>query len=513
MKIQITKGKWFTKVLLSMALSVIGTSCASGPDFGLYMSMTHRNKAKIEEAVNFENIDPHYKDMHGYTHLMRAALHGDLNVAKLAVKKGANIEEKDKYGTASLFIACAHGHENVARFLLKKGANVNVSPTKTYNFPKMAYAKPVKLEVGTTPLMLSIARGFSESTSRKIMEAGADINAQTESKWSALHYAAFTWQLELANSLMINGAKVYPLESSASGVYSTGAINLLKAKNYEEEWDIEQAQQYCRQAITSFQTASEEFTDERNTKVATAVAKSILSVALAVAAVNYQVQFFGSGSAPYRIYNPNSSGDFYEDMIKSSNELVERSKNKLMCYEKGGGRAAIVNCSKQYVLPARKIEIQETSVAALSDERPHDFTTIKLVDRPFHVGDDDVDRFANSEPQGVVFKSQFDLPDTNFSNISITIWVSHMVPKYHKQFSKGYYKNKLVINDTEICILNKYVPGEKDKHKVRIIKIELDKHIFMKGTNKIEIIAGSSRGNHDDFEIRKIIVEYLEVQT
>lgn len=508
MKIQSLRSRSFINAALFLVFSMLVSSCATGPDFDLYMSMSHRNQAKIQEAVNFKNIDPYYKDMHGYTHLMRAALHGDLNVAKLAVEKGANIEEKDKFGTTSFFIACAHGHENVAQYLLKKGANVNVSPSRTYNLSKIYTVKPVKLEAGTTPLMLSIARGFTDATSRKIIEAGADINAQTASQWSALHYAAFTWQLELANSLVINGAKVYPLQNSAAGVYSNAVTQLLQAKNCEEEWDIENAKQYCRQATTSFQTALKLFKDERNTRVATAVAKTIFSIALAAAAINYQVQLTGSGYASYRIYNPYASGDFYEDMINSSADLAGRSKNKLMCYEKGGGRAEIINCSKQYVLPAQKIKVQETSLAAIPEEAPDDSTTINLLDQSFHVGDEHVNSFSNTAPQGIVFEGQFDLPDTNISNVSVTIWVSDMVPKHHKQFWRGHYKNRLLINDTEIEILNNYVPGSKGESKMREIMVELDKQFLRSGTNKIAIVAGERQGNYDDFQIHKITVRY-----
>lgn len=139
-----------------------------------------------------------------------------------------------------------------------------------------------------------------------------------------------------------------------------------------------------------------------------------------------------------------------------------------------------------------------------------DFTTINLLDHSYHMGDNIVKRFKNPKPQGKVFEGKFNIADFNPSTIFVTIWVSDMVPKSHEQFLRGYYKTKLVINDSKVSILNKHILGRKDNSKIEQITIEVDKHIVKKGSNKIKIIAGvrGDKNNYDDFQIHKVIVRY-----
>jgi len=137
-----------------------------------------------------------------------------------------------------------------------------------------------------------------------------------------------------------------------------------------------------------------------------------------------------------------------------------------------------------------------------------DLITINLLEQPYHIGDNNVSRFENIDPQGLKFESGFDIAHTNLSDIFISIWVSDMVPRYHKQFLNGYYKNKLVVNGSKIAILNRQIPGREDKPDVEQITIKLDKHVLKKGYNEIKIIAGNRKQNHDDFQLHKIIVGY-----
>ena len=126
------------------------------------------------------------------------------------------------------------------------------------------------------------------------------------------------------------------------------------------------------------------------------------------------------------------------------------------------------------------------------------------------MGDNKVSGFESPKPQGIVFQGRFNITDTNLSTIFITIWVSDLVPKNHKQFLRGCYKTKLVINHSEVGILNNHISGIKDKSKIEQITIGVNKHIIKKGYNEIKIIAGYRRdkNNYDDFQIHKIIVRY-----
>ena len=63
----------------------------------------------------------------GFTPLMFAAMHGDLEMARMLLAAGANLHPASSdYGNA-LLVAAANGHEAVASFLVNQGANPNVT--------------------------------------------------------------------------------------------------------------------------------------------------------------------------------------------------------------------------------------------------------------------------------------------------------------------------------------------------------------------------------------------------
>ncbi|MCB1157819.1 MAG: ankyrin repeat domain-containing protein [Leptospiraceae bacterium] len=64
------------------------------------------------------------------TPLHYAAMHGNLEIAKLLVKYGADINIKGLASFTPLHTASAYEKENVASFLVKKGANINVVQTE-----------------------------------------------------------------------------------------------------------------------------------------------------------------------------------------------------------------------------------------------------------------------------------------------------------------------------------------------------------------------------------------------
>jgi hypothetical protein len=138
------------------------------------------------------------------------------------------------------------------------------------------------------------------------------------------------------------------------------------------------------------------------------------------------------------------------------------------------------------------------------------FKTITILDNTYHIGDNIVKRFENPKPQGLIFETRFNIPDTNLHDISITIWVSEMVPKNHKHFFGKSYQNKLVINDSKIDTLNHYIKGVKDESKIEKITIGLNNQAVKSGYNVIKIIAGVrlEKYNYDDFQIHRIILSY-----
>jgi uncharacterized protein len=108
------------------------------------------------------------EDSAGENALMLAALNGDVDLVKLLITKGAEV---NKQGWTALHYAAANGHDDIATLLLGYSADVNApSPN------------------GTTPLMMA-ARGDHLSTLKLLIAKGADINAKNQIGMTALDFA------------------------------------------------------------------------------------------------------------------------------------------------------------------------------------------------------------------------------------------------------------------------------------------------------------------------------------
>lgn len=55
---------------------------------------------------------------------MIAIMNGSMNVVKLLIEFGTEINKKDKEGNASLHIAAISGHSNIFMYLVAKNANL-----------------------------------------------------------------------------------------------------------------------------------------------------------------------------------------------------------------------------------------------------------------------------------------------------------------------------------------------------------------------------------------------------
>ena len=65
------------------------------------------------------------KDIYGQNPIYYSAREGHLDLCKLFVEKGSNINLEDKFGQTCIFYAIRQGHYNIVEYLIKNGANIN----------------------------------------------------------------------------------------------------------------------------------------------------------------------------------------------------------------------------------------------------------------------------------------------------------------------------------------------------------------------------------------------------
>lgn len=97
--------------------------------------------------------------MGGFTPLLFAARHGDVDSARLLLDAGANVNETAADGLSVLVLAAHSGHTKLVTFLLGRGADVNAAA------------------VGYTALHAAVLRGDLQMIST-LLEDGADPNAR-----------------------------------------------------------------------------------------------------------------------------------------------------------------------------------------------------------------------------------------------------------------------------------------------------------------------------------------------
>ncbi len=129
-----------------------------------------------------------------WTLLHYVAFKGYVDVAKVLIQNGTDVNAVDKWKRTALLIAAYYGHVDVTKVLLQNGADVNA-----VNVDKQ------------TALHVAGMNTNSEKLAKVLIQNGADVNAVGWYKWTALHKAADEGHADVAKVLIQNGASVNAL--------------------------------------------------------------------------------------------------------------------------------------------------------------------------------------------------------------------------------------------------------------------------------------------------------------
>uniref|UniRef100_A0AAY5KYA1 K Homology domain-containing protein n=1 Tax=Esox lucius TaxID=8010 RepID=A0AAY5KYA1_ESOLU len=168
----------------------------------------------------------HCAKLPGNTALTYGCAGGFLDVVKVLLKEGANIEDHNENGHTPLMEAASAGHVDVARVLLEYGAGIN---THSNEFKESA-------------LTLACYKGHLDMV-RFLLEAGADQEHKTDEMHTALMEACMDGHVEVARLLLDSGAQVNmpadsfesPLTLAACGGHvELAALLIERGANLEE---------------------------------------------------------------------------------------------------------------------------------------------------------------------------------------------------------------------------------------------------------------------------------------
>ena len=116
----------------------------------------------------------------------------NLNLVRDLIALGANIDwqNEDNYNYTPLHVAVREGSVEIARMLIDAGADLDVQDTWGSQTPLHVAAINERVEIA-----------------RMLIGAGADVNVQDDYGWTPLHYAANNGSVEIAKMLIDAGAK------------------------------------------------------------------------------------------------------------------------------------------------------------------------------------------------------------------------------------------------------------------------------------------------------------------
>jgi ankyrin repeat protein len=157
----------------------------------------------------------------GTTALMKAASAGHVDLVRVVIEAGADVNRRSGTGATALVEAAYAGQAEVARLLIAEGADVNASlddgstvlmaaaPGDHADIVRMLLAAGADVHGGPadgSTALMEAAYGGSAEVVRTLLAAGADVNAALDSGLTALMAAALGGYAEVAGDLLDAGA-------------------------------------------------------------------------------------------------------------------------------------------------------------------------------------------------------------------------------------------------------------------------------------------------------------------
>ena len=225
---------WLLVPVLSVALFA-----AAADDVRLVEAAKNRDVTAVRALLKQKlSVNSRYPD--GATALHWAAHWGDLDMADLLIRAGADVNATTDLGVMPLALACQTGDAAMVQKLLTAGANPNVA-LRAGETPLMlaarsgnatavkallargANANAKETTQGQTALMWAAAEKHTDVV-RVLLEVGADINARSNGPYTPLLFSARVNDVETARVLLAAGAKVNDADGDGNSPLVVAAL-------------------------------------------------------------------------------------------------------------------------------------------------------------------------------------------------------------------------------------------------------------------------------------------------
>jgi ankyrin repeat protein len=200
------------------------------------------------EMVSFllsKGIDTEIKADYGRTALFNVAREsGNVELAKLFIDHGADINTKDQSGSSPISICAWRGFSDMANLLLDNGVMIENDPQMYqdaiakgmsrlfYAMKDLGIPPPEETKTGGT-ILHNAAAGGSEEIVQYFIDSGFDLNARDRYVLTPLHFAADWNRLDAIDLLLKNGADI-----NARSISGWSAYNFAMKKDHKETVEV-----------------------------------------------------------------------------------------------------------------------------------------------------------------------------------------------------------------------------------------------------------------------------------
>lgn len=181
-----------------------------------HSAICEKNEKEIKEILERGNLTQEQKSylfnsrIYGSLHpIEHAALLGHIDICKLLIIHGDDLERKQSYNYTPLFLAVKRGHKQTVKFLLEIGADINV---------KIGFNDDTLLHVAVNNRDLACCK--------LLLKNGANVNETNSYGCSPMHYSAFYGFTEISELFKKYGADMELKDSS-----------MKNSRMYEEEFN------------------------------------------------------------------------------------------------------------------------------------------------------------------------------------------------------------------------------------------------------------------------------------
>ena len=202
-----------------------GLLCCALPAFGgeIHRAIEAGDAARVQQILAGDPgaVKQPDEDQFHNLPIHTVATTGNVEIARILLDAGADIEAGDSDNTTALSVAALRGHEGLAAFLIERGADVNRRDRKADCPLSFAVASRDTVVIrllldagadlyyrnphGDTLLHNASARGLRDFVEH-LLNHGADVNAANQDGATPLGYAAMQGQTEIVRLLLDRGA-------------------------------------------------------------------------------------------------------------------------------------------------------------------------------------------------------------------------------------------------------------------------------------------------------------------